>query len=56
VAALREGRVPGTIGSAPPCFVPQVALEEFSASDLDGVVCASNAFGGAHGAFLLSHA
>lgn len=55
VLAVRTGRAPGTIGSAAPCFSPQVALESFSLADRDGVVCASNAFGGAHAAFLLTH-
>jgi hypothetical protein len=54
--AIRRGRAPGTIGSAAPTFTPQVALEPFDLAAFDGVVCASNAFGGAHGAFLLSHA
>jgi hypothetical protein len=35
---------------------PAVALESFRNGAFDGVVCASNAFGGAHAAFLLSHA
>ena len=35
---------------------PQVALESFPTGDYDGVLCASNAFGGAHAAFLLTHA
>ena len=56
VASMRAGRAPGTVGSAAPCFSPQVALEAFSTADFDGVLCASNAFGGAHAAFLLSHA
>ncbi|MDB6168054.1 MAG: hypothetical protein JWM88_918 [Verrucomicrobia bacterium] len=55
-AALRSGRAPGTVGGVAPCFVPQVALEPFAINDCDAVLCASNAFGGAHGAFLLSHA
>ena len=33
-----------------------VALESFGNREFDGVVCASNAFGGAHAAFLLGHA
>ena len=36
--------------------VDAVALTPFDNSAFDGVVCASNAFGGAHAAFLLSHA
>lgn len=56
VAAVRHGRAPGTVGGAAPTFTPQVALEPFDLAAFDGVVCASNAFGGAHAAFLLSHA
>ncbi len=53
--SLRMGRAPGTIGAAPPAFAPNVAFSDFSVSDFDGVVCTSNAFGGAHGAFFLRH-
>ena len=56
VTSIRAGRAPGTVGSAAPCFTPQVALDSFSTSGFDGVLCASNAFGGAHAAFLLTHA
>ena len=56
VAAVRSGRAPGTIGSAPPCFADAVALEPFPTAGLDGAVIASNAFGGAHAALLLTHA
>ena len=56
VAAIRAGRAPGTVGGAAPGFTPQVALESFPTGDYDGVLCASNAFGGAHAAFLLTHA
>jgi hypothetical protein len=33
-----------------------VAIANFTTGTYDGVVCASNAFGGAHAAFLLRHA
>lgn len=56
LAAVRGGRAPGTIGSAAPCFTDTVALEPFEIGGCDGVIVASNAFGGAHAAFLLSHA
>ena len=55
-AALRSGRTPGTVGSASPMFTDAVALEPFDNTAFDGAVCASNAFGGAHAALLLSHA
>jgi 3-oxoacyl-(acyl-carrier-protein) synthase len=54
--SIRAGRAPGTLGSGAPSFQPCVALESFSTHETDAVVCASNAFGGAHAAFLLSHA
>ena len=54
--AMRAGRTPGTVGSAAPVFTESVALESFANTAYDGVVCASNAFGGAHAALLLSHA
>ena len=55
-AALRRGRCPGTVGSQRPTFTGNVALEAFDTSAFDGVVCTSNAFGGAHAVLLLSHA
>lgn len=55
IASIRCGRAPGTVGSAPPTFVPQVALEPFALADCDAVLCASNAFGGAHAALLVDH-
>lgn len=56
IAALRSGRTPGTVGSTGPAFAGNVALEPFANDAFDAVLCASNAFGGAHAAFLLSHA
>ena len=56
LSAVRAGRAPGTIGSAAPCFSPTVALEPFDIAGCDGAIVASNAFGGAHAALLLSHA
>ena len=53
-AALRAGRTPGTIGSAAPAFTDAVALESFDNRSFDTVLCASNAFGGAHAALLLA--
>ncbi|MES2696962.1 MAG: hypothetical protein V4773_26095 [Verrucomicrobiota bacterium] len=54
--SMRAGRAPGTVGSMGPTFNPNVALAPVSLAGTDGVVCASNAFGGAHAAFLLAHA
>jgi len=56
LAAIKNGRTPGTIGSGAPSFTSEVALESFANDQYDGVICASNAFGGAHAALLLSHA
>jgi hypothetical protein len=55
IEAIRLGRAPGTVGSAAPCFTDTVALAPFSLADFDGAALASNAFGGAHAAFLVSH-
>lgn len=54
--SLRSGRIPGTVGSAAPTFSETVSLGSINDSSYDGVVCASNAFGGAHAALLLYHA
>jgi len=56
LAAVRDGRVPGTVGTAAPCFADNVAVGAFGAGGCDGVVLDSNAFGGAHAAMLLTHA
>ena len=56
LAAVRTGRVPGTVGSTAPCFADNVAVEPFDAGGYDGVILDSNAFGGAHAAMLLTHA
>lgn len=57
LAALRatDGRIPGTIGTTGTCFTDTVALGPFPAAAFDGVILASNAFGGAHAAMLLTH-
>jgi 3-oxoacyl-(acyl-carrier-protein) synthase len=54
--AMRAGQAPGTIGTDGPLLNSSVAVAPISLAEMDGVVCASNAFGGAHAAFLLSHA
>ncbi|MGA2016827.1 MAG: hypothetical protein ABSH26_07700 [Opitutaceae bacterium] len=56
IESVRAGRTPGTIGGAGPTMAASVATESFENGAFDGVVCASNAFGGAHAAFLLCHA
>jgi hypothetical protein len=55
VAAIRAGWAPGVIGTGDP-MGPRVATTAFATAAYDGVICASNAFGGAHAAFLLAHA
>lgn len=55
LAALRAGKIPGTVGSAAPCFTDTVALAPFAAQEYDAAVLSSNAFGGAHAAMVLSH-
>jgi len=55
LAALRGGRIPGTVGSAAPCYTDTVALAPFASTGFDGAVLTSNAFGGAHAAMLLTH-
>jgi 3-oxoacyl-(acyl-carrier-protein) synthase len=56
VEAVRGGRAGGTVGGPGRPMGPDVAVANFETGPYDGVVCASNAFGGAHAAFLLSHA
>jgi hypothetical protein len=53
--ALRVGRIPGTVGGQGPTFTDTVALDSFASSGFTGAVLASNAFGGAHAAMLLTH-
>lgn len=56
IESVRDGRAPGTIGGPGQPMGPDVALTSFETASYDGVVCASNAFGGAHASFLLAHA
>lgn len=56
VESMRAGRTPGTVGSAAPFFTDTVTADSFSNGGYDGAILASNAFGGAHAACLLSHA
>jgi 3-oxoacyl-(acyl-carrier-protein) synthase len=56
-AAFREGRTPGTVADtseASTAMHGDVALTAFDNCAFDGVVCASNAFGGAHAALILT--
>jgi len=54
VAALRDGLAAAPLGEGEP-MGEQVARAAIATAPFDGVVCASNAFGGAHAAFLLAH-
>jgi len=56
VEAIRQGRIPGSIGSKPPFFAENVSADSFDAADFDSVLLLSNAFGGAHAAMLLHYA
>jgi 3-oxoacyl-[acyl-carrier-protein] synthase I len=56
IEAIRAGRAPGTIGGNGEPMAPAVASGNFETGAYDGVVCASNAFGGSHAALLLCHA
>lgn len=56
IESIRGGRTPGTVGSTAPFFTESVAAEAFANGGYDGAILASNAFGGAHAACLLSHA
>ena len=51
-----EGTIAGTVGGAAPSFTDDVALAPFAAAGFDAAVLASNAFGGAHAALVLSPA
>ena len=52
-ASMRAGLAPATIGTTAPAFTPAVALAPIDTTRHDAVVCASNAFGGAHAAMLV---
>ena len=55
LAALRGGRIPGTVGGQAPSFTDNVASQPFASAAFDGAILISNAFGGAHAAMLLTH-
>ncbi|HYC71179.1 MAG TPA: hypothetical protein VEB66_08240 [Opitutaceae bacterium] len=54
-AALRAGRIPGTVGGEAPSFTANVALGPLAAAGFDAAVLSANAFGGAHASFILAH-
>lgn len=56
LAALRAGRAPGTVGAGAPGFTDAVAFSPIDLAPFDAVVCTSNAFGGAHAAWIAHHA
>jgi len=56
VEAIKQGLIPGTVGSRPPFFAPNVQVSAFSAKSFDSVLLLSNAFGGAHASLLLHYA
>ncbi len=55
LAAVRSGKIPGTVGGQAPSFSSEVAVDPFAAAGFDGVLLMANAFGGAHAAMLLTH-
>lgn len=55
LASLRAGQVPGTVGSGETTFTNSVARIPFPSASFEGAVLASNAFGGAHAAMLLTY-
>jgi 3-oxoacyl-(acyl-carrier-protein) synthase len=54
--AIETGTIPATVGTAGPCFSPDVATEPFAAPHFEKVLLLSNAFGGAHGAMVIENA
>lgn len=54
--SIREGIAPGTVGAGERLMNANVSATSVNLRDRDAVVCASNAFGGAHAALLLSPA
>lgn len=56
IESVRSGRTPGTHGRGGPAMSDSVAAASFANGSFDAVVCAGNAFGGAHASFLLGHA
>ena len=55
IESMRSGTSPGTPGEGP-AMAGEVCGSPFPTGGFDAVACASNAFGGAHAAFLLGHA
>ena len=53
IESVQAGLAPGTVGGPGQPMAETVATDNFDVAAFDGVVCASNAFGGAHAAFLL---
>lgn len=53
--AMRTGTIPGTVGTSGECFARNVAKHPFDAAGFDSVLLLSNAFGGAHGAMVMSN-
>ncbi len=53
IESAKSALAPGTVGGPGRPMSEAVATGNFGTAAFDGVVCASNAFGGAHAAFLL---
>lgn len=55
LAALRNGQIPGTVGSTSPFYTDTVAGAPFVSTEFDGAILTANAFGGAHASMLLTY-
>ena len=53
--SLKQGKVPGCVGTTGPTLSPNVKIEAFDGSSFEGAILSSNAFGGAHASYLLTH-
>lgn len=55
IEAINNGHAPGIVGSTPPFFGDNCQPNNFSLNTFNGVLMASNAFGGAHALLFMSH-
>ncbi|CAA6679612.1 MULTISPECIES: hypothetical protein [unclassified Lentimonas] len=55
LAAHEQGEIPGTVATTGECLAPNVQKDSFAAKDFDSTLFLSNAFGGAHGAMVVSY-
>ncbi|MCD8481661.1 MAG: hypothetical protein LR015_02655 [Verrucomicrobia bacterium] len=55
IRAQEQGRIPATIGTRHPLFADCVATDNFDAGAFNSILMLCNAFGGAHGGWLLHY-